>query len=106
VARDDERPSTLGGPSAARIDQRQSVIDALNSSVSATEEATLPRLRDDLIMADRETPATQPTRRQVTCNRLRIDTRADGCQMTTRVAQAIETLQGVLWAVRTGRSPT
>lgn len=85
----------------SRMDQEQAVKDALQSVVSATEEATLPMLRDALIMATDADGVTLDAKAKWITDRLLVDTRVNGCQMTTRVAQAIETIQGLLWSLRT-----
>ncbi len=82
-----------------RIDQERAVVEALRAAVSTTEEAALPRLRDALIRA---TDAAE-RKAKTLADRLLIDTQIDGCQTTTRISQAIETLQGLLWSLRTGQ---
>lgn len=90
---------TLGG----RIDQEQTVHAALADAVDATEDATLTILRDGLVEAtdapgdDLDGKATWLTRR------LFLDLKAGSCQTTTRAAQAIETVQGILYAARAGQ---
>ncbi len=85
----------------SRMDQKEAVKDALQAVVSATEEATLPMLRDALIMANDAQGTTLEEKAKQIADRLLIDTRVSGCQTTTRVAQAIETIQGLLWSLRT-----
>lgn len=80
----------------ARIEQQQAVIEGLREAVDAAEAATLTRLRDALIEATSGSPTALT-------KRLLIDCQADACHKTTRVTQAIETVQGVLFAVRTGQ---
>lgn len=80
---------------SSRIDEQQSVIDAMATVVSATEEVTLPELRDALIKASGK-PGGEITQRY------QIDAAAGGCQKTTRVSQAIRSLQGLLFALRNG----
>jgi hypothetical protein len=80
----------------SRLDQDQAVPQALHEAVSATEALTLPSLRDALVLATRGTaPALT--------ERLLIDLQNGGEQLTTRISQAIETVQGVLWSLRTGQ---
>jgi hypothetical protein len=88
----------------ARIDQETAVIAAYRDTLSATEAQVLPGLRDALILAirtDPPLPDLHSKARWVT-NNLLIDAEADGCQETTRISQAIETIQGLLWSVRSG----
>lgn len=83
----------------ARIDQEQAVTEALDSTIRAAEEASLPMLRDALIQT---TDAAVPKAKSL-ADRLLMDTEAGACQMTTRIGQAIETLQGLLSSIRTGQ---
>ena len=87
----------------SRIDQEQAIIEALQEAVSATEAETLPQLRDILIRASAAESITLETKAKWITDHLLIDAQIDGCQITTRVAQAIETLQVLLWSMRTGQ---
>ncbi|NOT56073.1 MAG: hypothetical protein HOP18_15855 [Deltaproteobacteria bacterium] len=88
----------------ARINQKQSTRQALQAAVDATEQVTLPVLRNALLE-----PLRKPneTTLEVVANRLTrelgIDFQSNGNQKTTRMEQAIETLQAILFSVRTGR---
>ncbi len=84
----------------SRIDQEQTVITELQNAVSATEEVTLPLLRNALILATDVVGTGLEKSRWIT-EHLLIDAEADSCQVTTRIAQAIETVQGILFSVRT-----
>jgi hypothetical protein len=86
----------------ARIDQQNTTLQALAEAVSATEEATLTQLRDGLILAISH-PGDLETKAKWVAENLLIDARMSACSMTTRVAQAIETLQGLILALRTGQ---
>ncbi len=83
----------------SRIEQRRTAVEAVQEAVRSTEEATLPALRDALVAATSR-QRTQVATAEELAERLLIDLRTDGCQQTTRIAQAIETVQGLLWAVR------
>lgn len=84
----------------SRIDREQTIKEALQVAISATEEATLPMLRDALIMAaDLEGNNLDSKADWITKNLL-IDAQAGSCQETTRIAQAIETIQGLLWGLK------
>ncbi|MBI3969614.1 MAG: hypothetical protein HY329_28560, partial [Chloroflexi bacterium] len=86
-----------------RIEQEKAVVDALRAAVAATEEATLPMLRDALILAT-DAPGTDlATRARWLTDHLLIDAQAGGTQRLTRIAQAIETVQGIVFSVRTGQ---
>lgn len=85
----------------ARIDQRQTTEDALRVAVSAAEEQTLPLLRDALItdLAQQlDMSVSEVADRLV--HRLLVDLKTNASQRTTRLIQAIETVQGVLFALR------
>jgi Tc toxin complex TcA C-terminal TcB-binding domain len=86
----------------SRLDQEQTTIQAVSEAVSAAEEATLPRLRDALILAIATPGDFEAKAKWVTANLL-IDAKMSGCSLTTRVAQAIETIQGLILALRTGQ---
>ena len=86
----------------SRIDQEQTTIQALAEAVSSTEEATLPLLRDALILAISLPGDLEAKAKWVTENLL-IDAKMSGCSLTTRVAQVIETLQSLILALRTGQ---
>ena len=94
----------------SRLDQENTTIQAIAEAVSAAEEVTLPLLRDALVLAISPagvvvtTPPGEPEvkAKWITINLL-IDAKMSGCSMTTRVAQAIETLQGLILALRTGQ---
>jgi hypothetical protein len=91
----------------ARIDEVQTVTDALTSAVDATEEATLPKLRDALVWLAQGLHQKQAefvdldARAKWVGDTLLIDAKTGGCQQTTRVAQAIETIQTLLYSLRT-----
>jgi hypothetical protein len=89
----------------ARMQQEQALTQAVQSAVEAAEEATLPLLRDGLMAAidpDQEAAVVADRLTQ----ELAIDCKSSGRQQTTRVHQALETLQGVLFSLRTGRFKT
>jgi hypothetical protein len=86
----------------ARLRQEQALQQTLQAVVSEAEAGALPALRDACIAA------LDPNQEvAVLANRLSqelaIDCKSSGVQETTRVHQALETLQGVLFALRTER---
>ena len=87
----------------SRVDQEDSVAEGLRSATSAVEEATLPVLRDALIQASDAVGADFGERAEWVTARLLIDARSGGCRVTTRVAQALETLQTLIFDLRTGQ---
>jgi hypothetical protein len=88
---------------AQRIEQEQSTIEAMSTAASTVETQVLPQLRASLIDAFDAAGATTEARAAWLAKRLLIDLQDDGCRMTTRIEQAMETLQGLLWSLRTGQ---
>jgi hypothetical protein len=86
--------STLNG----RIEQQKSVVDAFASVIDQVEEATLPMLRN-AIVAGIGKDADWLTQR------LLIDVKADGQAQTTRLNQAIETVQNLFFGLRNSDPP-
>ena len=96
----------------ARINQKQTLIQALQAAVDATEEVALPLLRDALLEtlrqnSDETIRKPYETVLDVIANRLTrelaIDFKVSRNQKTTRIEQGIETMQTILFSVRTGR---
>jgi hypothetical protein len=87
----------------SRLDQEQTTIQALAEAVSAAEEATLPALRDSLIQASDAIGTNLIEQAESVTAQLLIDARSGGCRITTRVAEAIETLQLLLFRLRSGQ---
>jgi hypothetical protein len=86
----------------ARIDQAGQLRQALASVVAGTEVAALPGLRDQLLLRLPVNAGPDlAAKADWFARNFQVDTTVAGSQLTTRVGQAIETLQGVLWAVRT-----
>ena len=63
----------------------------------------MPPLRDALILSSDAMGAHPEERAEWTTERLLIDARAGGCQVTYQVEQAIETLQTLLFDLRSGQ---
>jgi len=87
----------------SRIDQDANLASGLHSLIGEVEEATLPILRDALVMASGAPGSALSDKADWLSKRLLIDTRVDGCQVTTRTAQAIVSVQALLWSARTGQ---
>jgi hypothetical protein len=85
----------------SRIDQEAATIDAVRQTVSEVEADRLPALRDALVTVCGQGSDLEAKAEWLTA-RLLINCRQGGCALTTRIAQAIETLQQLLWGVRTG----
>lgn len=90
------------GTLRARKTQVQDLAQALQVAVDAAAEAALPVLRDVLCEAAHVSVSGGDTATWLT-RRLLIDMRAGAAQRTTRVQQAIEALQTMLFGLRTGR---
>jgi len=86
----------------ARIEQKKKAINSLKEAVSEAEAIVLPVLRDALITASRPGVIFEHKTKWLTDNLL-IDCKAAGCQTTSRISQAINTLQGLLFSVRTSQ---
>ena len=94
----------------ARISQQQTTIDALQAAVGKDEQAALPALRDALVLSapPPPTPSTACIGTPLECaarqlsEQLLIDMQMGGGKLTTRVEQAIETLQTLLSSLRNG----
>jgi hypothetical protein len=91
----------------ARLQQEQAVVQSLQAAVDATEVAVLPVLRDalvqDLVKPNDPTLDSLEKVANRLSQELAIDSKSSGSQRTTRLEQAIETVQGVLFASRMGR---
>lgn len=87
----------------SRINQKQTVMQAWQAVVEGAEAAALPLLRDALLEALRLPKETKIAAANRLTRALAIDCHMSGNQKTTRVQQALETLQTLLFAVRTGR---
>jgi hypothetical protein len=88
----------------ARVAQLAAAVESLKTAVRETEEAVLAQLRQSLcFLAQTRMPGVSlaQTLDRLTQN-LGIDVEAGTCQKTTRVAQAIETIQVLLFGARNG----
>jgi hypothetical protein len=84
----------------ARIEHEEAVPASMRAVIARAEELCLPGLRDVLVAL---APApTRLTRADWLSRHLQIDVAIGSCGVTTRVAQAITTVQGVLFGVRSG----
>ncbi len=85
----------------ARKAQFQALDSALAQAVGDAEASVLPLLRNILIM-ESNAPGNSLSKKAAWLDgRLLMDMFMDGCQMTTRVSQAIETLQRLVRGVYT-----
>lgn len=88
---------------SARIAQERTTMSALAEAVDACEEATLTLLRDALVDASDAAGQDIDAKAQSMSDQLLIDCRTDACQKTTRISQAITTLQNLIFSLRTGQ---
>jgi hypothetical protein len=102
--RDERRQRAWRTQLQARIEQEKAIDPELQAAIDAAEEASLPTLRDDLLMAieiESDPPIiTLEERKRWVMNNLLINAFDNGCRKTTRVAQAIETMQLLLWGIQ------
>jgi Tc toxin complex TcA C-terminal TcB-binding domain/Bacterial Ig domain len=89
---------TLG----SRMEQELTLTQAMQSVVSAAEQAALPMLRDSCIAAIAGARDVSVIADRLT-QELGIDCKDSGHLRTTRAQQALETLQAALLSLRTGR---
>ncbi|MBL7792408.1 MAG: VCBS repeat-containing protein [Saprospiraceae bacterium] len=85
----------------SRIDQFESIKNTQKQSVGRVEEALLPSLRDALLAAYVLRGSTIEEKAKWLGDRLGIAMNYGGCYQTTRITQAIETFQTLLWGLRT-----
>ena len=86
----------------SRLDSETTVLTSLAGALSETEKQLLPGLRDALVAAAIAPGGISATTARALGDQLCISTEYGGCDMVTRVSQAIETFQIILWGVRTG----
>ncbi|GAA3249600.1 neuraminidase-like domain-containing protein [Dactylosporangium siamense] len=86
-----------------RVAQRQDLIDASAQAVSATEQATLPILRDALLAHLLPAGSDDITEiGEALSGLFLVDVLAAGALRTTRIRQAVESVQSLLSAKRSG----
>jgi hypothetical protein len=94
----------------ARAAQEQTLRTSYQAALDTAEAQTLPALRDALIevigQQHQPNPEDLNTAAERLTRELLIDARANTGVKTTRVEQALETLQGILFSVRSGRLAT
>lgn len=85
----------------SRIDLQLSVRRSLENAVSEAEGAALPLLRDALVHATDPQNLVLDKKAEAITELLLIDAKNSSCQKTTRAAQAIETIQNLLFSLST-----
>lgn len=86
----------------ARIDQEKTLEEAVRNSVDVVEAALLVELRNDLLRTASLPGLLTPSKLKWFTDHYQVDFEGGRCQLTTRVAQAIQTLQGSLWGRHNG----
>jgi hypothetical protein len=87
----------------SRIDQQKETVDGFGEAIDAAEGAVLQILRDALVRASNLKGTDVDEKADSVGNVLLIDAKNSTCQKTTRVAQAIETIQNLIFSVRTNQ---
>ncbi len=88
---------------SARIDQERTVMTAMAEVVDGCEEATLALLRDALVEASTTEGNDITEKAKWLTDQLLIDFQIAPCQKTTRISQALTTLQNLIFSLRTGQ---
>ena len=86
----------------ARVEEQQTVLGAAAANADAAEGATLTQLRDARVLATDAPGATLKAMADSLTIGLMIDAETGGSMKTTRIEQAIETLQDIMIGVRNG----
>ena len=84
----------------AHLDQATQVRSSLQVNATAADASTLPALRSWLL-GKLKVPAGITDRSAWFSWNYLIDAQLSGTQLSTRTGQAMQTMQGILWAVRT-----
>lgn len=85
-----------------RIQQQESIRAEFVDSVDSVEKPTLPELRAALIDLVSDAQDEQDEAAAKLSNRFALSFAVGGCEKTTRVSQAVKTLQTLLWGIRQG----
>lgn len=86
----------------SRIEGEEQTIDAFKEYIKSVEERVLPVLRNALVQLCGDDDLSLEENAELLSNRFFIDFKVNCCQDVTRVSQAIETLQQIIWGERTG----
>lgn len=85
----------------ARIEQEESVLSGIQIAIEKTEDATLSIFRNTIIESLRQTGESYDQTAQRLSDQLLIDLKENCCKQVTRLSQSIETIQLLLWSLRT-----
>ncbi|MCB9236141.1 MAG: hypothetical protein H6581_31120 [Bacteroidia bacterium] len=86
-----------------RIESEAETVAALKSVAQRVSEAMLPKLRDALIRVTGSESTAFKSKVKTLTDAFLIDLENNCCQGVTRVSMAIETLQSLLWSLRTAQ---
>jgi hypothetical protein len=86
----------------ARSDQMNNIYSFFAGIADSTEEAWMQSLRDALILATDVSGTQLLDKAKAIGDKLLIDAENNCCQQTTRISQAIETIQGIFFSIRNG----
>lgn len=88
-----------------RLAQRQSLLDAAADAVAAAEQAALPILRDGLVADIAAAQGLTGDVAEQLTQQFQVDMKAAGSLRTSRLDQATESVQSLLFAIRSGQLP-
>ena len=87
----------------ARAGERRELLDAFEGVAERAADTHLVMLRDALVLASADEGVPLDEQARTIGARLLVKAQMDGCLRTTRIAQAIESLQGLLFSIRIGQ---
>ncbi|TSJ44731.1 neuraminidase-like domain-containing protein [Fluviicola chungangensis] len=85
-----------------RIERKEKVAEEWNTVIEETEDITLPVMRDALIQALRNNCESLDDAAERIAKTLFIETKDNCCVKHSRVSHAIETIQGLIFALESG----
>ncbi|WP_294672370.1 neuraminidase-like domain-containing protein [uncultured Fluviicola sp.] len=86
----------------SRIERKEKVTEEWNGVIEATEDIALPVMRDALIQALRNNCESFDDAAERIAKTLFIETKDNCCVKHSRVSHAIETIQGLIFALESG----
>ncbi|WP_300660859.1 neuraminidase-like domain-containing protein, partial [Fluviicola sp.] len=86
----------------ARIERKEKVEEEWNRVIEETEDITLPVMRDALIQALRNNCESFDAAAERIAKTLFVETKDNCCVKHSRVSHAIETIQGLIFALESG----
>jgi hypothetical protein len=89
---------------ASRVDQRQAILDGYSAMIAQVEQLVLPSLRD-AVLSGWAGDAVQPDVAGWLTERYQVDVATSGTVLSTRMDQAVQSVQATLFALRASRLP-